>query len=108
MKRQQKSPEPDRFLLALRQRGVIALPPQWRTAPLFEAIRREDGVIELRPQETVDADQSWFWSNSWQKREREVQADIEAGRTLSYDSMEEMFDDLEHARLAFNRTRKRG
>lgn len=101
----------DRALLTLRQRGVLSLPRSWRTSELFEAVRREDGVIELRPQSTVTADQAWFWTQRWQQMEREAQADINAGRVTLYDSAQDMFADLDrfrakHARLSAKRQRR--
>jgi antitoxin MazE len=88
-------PPAESTLLSLRQRGVIVLPPEWRTSELFEAIRRSDGVIELHPRATIDADQAWFWSQRWQRMEREAQADIESGAVRRFDSAEELLADLE-------------
>jgi len=56
------------------------LPPEMREHGLFAAVKRPDGVIELRPQRTVDAAQAWFWTDRWHRMEREAQAEIEAGR----------------------------
>ncbi len=45
-------------------RGIVRLPRELRAGlpadALFEAVRRDDGVIELRPQVTMDASQQWF------------------------------------------------
>lgn len=92
------SPGPERVLLSLRQRGVIALPPAWRTAELFEAFRRADGVIELHPRTVVNPDQAWFWTERWQKMEREAQEDIDSGRVVAYDSADAMLADLARTR----------
>jgi hypothetical protein len=52
-------------------------------------------VIELRPQVPVPADQQWFWTERWQRMEREADADIAAGRVARFDSPEELVADLD-------------
>jgi hypothetical protein len=47
------------------------------------------------PQETVDKEQSWFWQERWQKLEAEADEDIRKGRVKSFDSVEELFDEIE-------------
>jgi AbrB family looped-hinge helix DNA binding protein len=43
----------------------------------------------------IDADQAWWWLESWQKREREAESDIRAGRVSGpFDSVEELIHDL--------------
>lgn len=39
-----------------------------------------DGELVLKPKLTIDADQAWFWTEKWQKKEREADEDIKAGR----------------------------
>ena len=89
------------MLVKLGQRGTLTLPKELRTGMregmLFQAVRRDDGVIELRPQATIDASQAWFWSERWQQMEREADADIEAGRVATFDDVESLVQDLEHA-----------
>ena len=36
----------------------------------------EGNELTIRPQLTVDRSQAWFWSESWQKNERDVERDI--------------------------------
>ena len=43
----------------------------------------------------IPADQAWFWTEEWQKGEREVDEDIAAGRVKRFDSVEELFEDLD-------------
>jgi len=83
---------------------VIALPPEMREHGLFAAVKRPDGVIELRPQRTVDAAQAWFWTDRWHRMEREAQAEIEAGRVERFADADELFADLD----AHPRVRNRG
>ena len=87
------------MLVKLGQRGTVTLPKDLRAGlpeqSLFEAVRRPDGVIELRPQQTIDASQAWFWTERWQQMEREADEDIAAGRVATFDNVEEFIADLE-------------
>ncbi len=79
--------------VALQSRGLVALPAELRkrlhlddAGAQLEVTEREDGVIELRPALPVPAEQVWFWADRWQKREREVDAHVAAGRVTRFDS----------------------
>ena len=88
-------------LLRVNARGVVTLPKELRgAADVFGAIRRPDGVIELRPKIIVDEAQRWFWESRWQAAERKAQADIAAGRVRDYDSAGTMFADLDAHRAS--------
>jgi hypothetical protein len=50
----------------------------------FRLVERDDGVIELHPLASVSADQRWFWTERWQRMEREADADVAAGRVRAY------------------------
>jgi AbrB family looped-hinge helix DNA binding protein len=87
----------------LREKGQVTLPKEIRTAlDLHEgddlAIKiNEKGEIVIERVLTIPADQVWFWTERWQKMEREAQADIEAGRISRYkdaDSAIEALEDL--------------
>ena len=87
--------------VTVQSRGVIAIPSAIRRhygldAPgaQVEVIER-DGEIVLRPQVPVPSDQAWFWTERWQEMEREADADIEAGRVASFDSVGDLLADLE-------------
>jgi hypothetical protein len=54
----------------------------------------------LIPQETIDKDQSWFWTERWQKMEAEAETDIHKGKVKSFDSVEELFDEMEETSQA--------
>jgi bifunctional DNA-binding transcriptional regulator/antitoxin component of YhaV-PrlF toxin-antitoxin module len=81
------------------QRGTVTIPKELRNGldehTLLEAVRRDDGVIELRPQATMDASQSWFWTERWQRMERGVDEDIAAGRVAIFDDAESFLADLD-------------
>lgn len=88
--------------ITVQRRGVISLPSDLRRrhrldepGSQVEVSEREDGVIELRPHIAIPADQAWFWTEEWQKGEREVDEDIAAGRVKRFDSAEELFEDLD-------------
>jgi len=78
--------------VSLQARGVFAFPAALRKrygldrpGAQVEIIEREDGVLEFRPQLPIPASQAWFWTEQWQQREREADADLAAGRTTTYD-----------------------
>lgn len=92
----------ERTYVTVQRRGVISLPAEVRRrhhldepGAQVEVSEREDGVIELRPQLPIPADQRGFWTEEWQRMEREVDEDIAAGRVKRFDSIEEMFDEIE-------------
>lgn len=56
----------------------------------------EDGRVVLVPQSLIDPDQAWFWTEEWQKGEREADEAIRAGRLYGpFDSAEEMMAHFE-------------
>ena len=54
----------------------------------------DDGEIVIQSEER-DPDQWWFWTEEWQKGEREVDEDIAAGRISEPMSGEEFIAELE-------------
>lgn len=87
--------------VGVQRRGVIALPSEVRQrmhldepGAQLEVTEREDGVLELRPHLPVPADQAWFWTKSWQSREREVDEQVEAGLTTVHESGDDLLAHL--------------
>ena len=39
--------------------------------------------------------QAYFWTKEWQKAEREASEDIKAGRVKTFDTVDELFKDLD-------------
>lgn len=85
----------------MRQRGVMTLPSELRRRlgldkgeVHLEVVERDDGVIELRPSVVVPVDQAWFWSERWQRMEREADADFDAERFVRADSLDELLSEL--------------
>jgi len=80
----------------VQRRGIISLPAQLRArmhldqpGAQVEITERADGVFELRPTLPVSADQSWFWQQDWQDREREVEAHLARGEATTHASTED-------------------
>ncbi|HVA37701.1 MAG TPA: AbrB family transcriptional regulator [Candidatus Dormibacteraeota bacterium] len=85
------------YLLQVSPRGTITLPKELRgQVSLLAAVRRDDGVIELRPQIAIDESQAWFWTPKWQRMEREAQEDVAAGRVAEFDDFDQFTAHLEH------------
>lgn len=73
------------------------------------SVRKELGVEEgdlveievvdekavLMPKKLVDKNQAYFWTKRWQEGEREADEDIRAGRVRTFNSVEELVEDLE-------------
>lgn len=57
-------------------------------------IEVEDGKIIVKPVVMVPKDQAWFWADEWQQAEKEVDADIKAGRIKTASSLDELMKDL--------------
>lgn len=88
--------------VTIQNRGTLALPADLRRrhhldepGAQVEIVEREDGIIELRPQVAVPADQAWFWTERWQQREREVDAHVAAGDVTSHRSADDFLAHLD-------------
>lgn len=88
--------------VSVQSRGTVALPPAIRKrygldlpGSQVEITERSDGVLELRPNIAVPASQAWFWTESWQEGERRADSDIAAGRTTTYDNVDDFMDSLD-------------
>jgi hypothetical protein len=91
--------------LSIQARGTIALPPDLRRRLHLDEpgaqvllVEREDGVVELQPVLPVRADQRWFWAERWQAMEREADDQIGAGRVVTVDGVDALFDHLDRPR----------
>jgi len=62
----------------------------------WEATSGGEGLPDLRATgANIKPGQEWFWSEEWQAAEREVEADLAAGRFETFDTMEEFLKSLE-------------
>jgi AbrB family looped-hinge helix DNA binding protein len=89
-------------LIKVREKGQITLPLYMRRKLHLEQgdlilAKIVDNTLVLIPQEIIDKDQAWFWSERWQKMESEAEQDIRKGRVMSFDSVKELFDDIDKA-----------
>lgn len=98
------------MVVKMSDRGTVTLPKEVRPDSegevLFNVVRREDGVIELRPQIAVDASAAWFWNEEWQGREREVQESYNRGDFTRHESGEALMSHLRRL-AAESRTERR-
>jgi len=85
----------------LRARGQLTLPNEIRE---FLSVDEGDdlifklddsGQLVVSRAQVIPPDQAWFWTERWQRMEREAQADIDAGRVLRYASVDEALKALE-------------
>lgn len=74
----------------LRDRGQVTLPTEVRlalhvdTGDDIEFALLPNGDVVMRGMKMIPADQAWFWSESWQRGEREASVDIETGRMETF------------------------
>lgn len=88
--------------VTIQGRGTLALPADVRRrhhldepGAQVEIVERDDGVIELHPHVPIPADQAWFWTERWQAREREADAEIDAGRLTTHESADDFLRHLD-------------
>lgn len=84
----------------LRDRGQMTLPAEIREALHIDAgallvVEVDDGRIVLTPKVLVDVDQSWFWTERWQRMERQADEDFSSGRSKVLDGVDAFLDDLD-------------
>ena len=85
--------------MKVRPKGQITLPDAVRKAARLSEgdyleVSVEDGTIIMRPKTLIDADQAWFWTENWQKGEREASEDIARGRVRRSTSGDEFIESL--------------
>lgn len=54
-----------------------------------------DAVRSHTASDTVDPEQAWFWTPEWQAKEAEADADLAAGRVVSFERVDDMFAALD-------------
>jgi hypothetical protein len=58
-------------------------------------VETDDGRIELIPLVAIPADQQWFWTERWQKLEREVDDAVDAGDVEVFHDTESFLANLD-------------
>jgi len=87
-------------ILTLRRNGQITLPSEVRRrmraseGDVFVAEVRTPDEIVLRKKSLVDASQAYFWTDEWQRGEREARDDIRRGRVKRFRSAKALISDL--------------
>jgi antitoxin PrlF len=82
----------------LREKGQLTLPLDIRAALRIDPGDEVEfqvlagGEVVLRGLKMIPADQAWFWTDSWQKGEREASADIAQGRLETFKDDESFLD----------------
>jgi len=89
-------------LIKVREKGQVTLPVFIRksldlTKGSIVLAKIVDNTVILIPQRTIDKDQIWFWTERWQKMEAEAEKDIQKGRVKTFNSVEELFDEIEES-----------
>lgn len=83
----------------VRERGQVTLPAEVRAALhvgpgdelLFEVTDR--GML-VHGMKMIPAERAWFWTDDWQRGEREASRDIAKGRTRMYEDVDSMLRDI--------------
>ena len=79
----------------LRNKGQITVPQEIRAVLGAEEgddlvfYTDQHGQIVISRAQIIPPDQTWFWSERWQKMEKAAQADLDHGRAVEYKSAEE-------------------
>jgi len=97
------------FKTRLRAKGQVTLPGEIRE--MLELSEGDDllffvdekGQVVIERGRVIPPDQAWFWTERWQRIEREAQADIEAGRVHRYADVDEAIEALEQKANARDR-----
>lgn len=88
------------MLTRVTRNGQITLPAALRRAVGIAegdlvAVTIEGDAITLAPKRLVDKSQAYFWSEAWQRAEREASEDISQGCMRSFDDVEALITALE-------------
>jgi AbrB family looped-hinge helix DNA binding protein len=53
-----------------------------------------DGCVIIIPKKAIDADQAYFWTSEWQKKETEVEDALDKGEYKEFRTVEDLIKDL--------------
>lgn len=87
--------------VTLRKRGQFTFPKSiidalnLQEGDSFDVEVDDTGKLTLVPLIQIPAEQAWFWSEKWQKEEKEAQSDIGEGRIHSFTEIESAFNWLD-------------
>ena len=85
--------------LPIRNKGQITLPAKIRRkhgleeGDFVEIEETPEGIL-LKPRKLIDADQSYFWAEDWQKGELAADRDLGSGRYEVFDDVDDLISSL--------------
>lgn len=87
-------------LTKVTRHGQITLPASVRREANVQegdllAVRLEGDHIVLTPKRLIDKSQAYFWTEAWQKAEREAQQEIAEGRVDVYETIDDLIAALD-------------
>ena len=87
-------------LTRVTRNGQITLPAQLRRAANIEEgdyieVTVQGDSLLLTPKKLIDKSQAYYWTEEWQKGEREADEDIKARRVKRFASVDDMIADLD-------------
>ncbi len=93
----------------LRARGQITIPPEIRKR--LQVREGDDvmfyvtdkGQVVVDQVRVIDPEQAWFWTERWQKMERESRQDYENGDYVEFDNIEDAINHLHEYANAKNK-----
>jgi len=85
----------------LRPKGQVTIPPEIRSLLgvgegddlIFST--DENGHVVISRAQVIPPEQAWFWSERWQKLEREAQEDLANGRLTEYGDLSSVLNSLD-------------
>jgi AbrB family looped-hinge helix DNA binding protein len=85
----------------MRTKGQITVPSEIRDAlgikegddVLF--FSDDQGRVIVARAQIIPPDQAWFWTEHWQRLEHEAQADIDEGKVMGSDTVDEVLASLD-------------
>ena len=85
----------------LRPKGQITIPPEIRSLLgvgegddlIFST--DENGRVVISRAQVIPPEQAWFWSERWQKLEREAQEDLAHGRVTEHTDLSSALNSLD-------------
>lgn len=86
-------------LIQIRKKAQVTLPQSVRDQlglqeGDFLDVRVQGDEIVLKAKRLVDKEQAWFWTERWQRGERQAEEDIKSGRVKRFASAEDALDEL--------------
>ncbi|WLR42211.1 AbrB/MazE/SpoVT family DNA-binding domain-containing protein [Bacillus carboniphilus] len=87
--------------IKLRNRGQVTLPKAFleeldvNEGDTLELRLDNNGVMTLVPTVQIPKDQAWFFTEKWQKEDKEAQKDIEEGHVYVFENAHDAIDWLD-------------